>query len=988
MRKLLLTFILSLFVGIYFPQCTHTFTGYDSYGDGWNGASAIITVNGMIVGQCDMLSGSSETVTFPASDGDLIKLDWLSGAWDSEISWDVTDGGGNTIAMGVWGTTTVGSGACPAPIICANLDYNQDFETGNTSMTATSGSGSQVAIDATSANLSLYGAHLHGNTYTGWSSSYATGSAAFTNSPSHISTVSREICAPTKPNVTLTFDKQQTYTYNPNYSWFRVTVDGIPIPDINGEVYFNGSNSSWTTMTYDLSAYSGTNFVVGFEGCNKYYTGYTSVGMGGDASYIDNIAITQTAGLQPPNVPGVITGNSYPNSGETVTYTISPVTNAVDYTWNVPTGWLVTTGQGTTSITVITDDNDGDVSVVANNSAGSSNARTESIKTANFVTSYPYNTAFENESNDGTSASMTGFTFTVNGWRNVSGDDGDWRTDAGGTSSSGTGPGTSTSGQSDHNPGTSSGKYLYVESSSPMYPSKEFYLWSPPYNLSSLTTPTLTFWYSLQSASGASLALQLSTDNGTTWSNNIPFMCPTISNAIVSSNMGSTWRQGFVDLTAYNNLNNVMFRFIATTGTSYDSDVCLDDIQLADAFNSTIEVGEHITLDGNNYSTASGIILNGLAAQNINSGGYNLKNLTINNSNGVTVTNNDLKIDGTLTLTDGVVTTGGNKVIITDPTSVSISNGSTTSFINGNLRRYIGTNTGTYTFPIGNGSGTSKYHRIDMINNNLSGVSYIDASVGDMPAGDLSALNMTQVGSPLVEVFDRQWQLTPNAQPSSGSYGVNLYLNGVSGMVIDDNNFTVIKRDDGSTSYGDWDTHEATTSIPQAGQAGRTVSSGYGQKTGFTSFSLFGFGGTGGSALPIDLVSFDGKLVLELEPFVLLNWVVASQINNDYFSIERSENLEEWTQVGKVYGVGNTSTQMSYRWVDGNPMVGVSYYRLSQTDYDGRSESFAPIAITFTPEHKVLDKVVNYMGQEVNEYYKGMVLEIYTDGTYIKKYYE
>ena len=80
MRKLLLTFILSLFVGIYFPQCTHTFTGYDSYGDGWNGASAIITVNGMIVGQCDMLSGSSETVTFPASDGDLIKLDWLSGA--------------------------------------------------------------------------------------------------------------------------------------------------------------------------------------------------------------------------------------------------------------------------------------------------------------------------------------------------------------------------------------------------------------------------------------------------------------------------------------------------------------------------------------------------------------------------------------------------------------------------------------------------------------------------------------------------------------------------------------------------------------------------------------------------------------------------------------------------------------------------------------------------------------------------------------------
>ena len=174
-----------------------------------------------------------------------------------------------------------------------------------------------------------------------------------------------------------------------------------------------------------------------------------------------------------------------------------------------------------------------------------------------------------------------------------------------------------------------------------------------------------------------------------------------------------------------------------------------------------------------------------------------LRNLTINNPNGVTVTNNDLKIDGTLTLTSGVITTGSNKIIIADPSASSISNGSTTSFINGNLRREIGTNTDTYTFPIGNGTGASKYHRVDMINNNLSGVSHIDAVVGDMPAGNLAALNMTQLGSDLVEVFDRQWQLTPNVQPSGGSYGVNLYLNGVSGMVVDDNNFTVIKRDDG-----------------------------------------------------------------------------------------------------------------------------------------------------------------------------------------------
>ena len=146
MRKIILGFILSLFVGIYFPQCTHTFTGYDSYGDGWNGARATITVNGMIVGQCDMLSGSSETVQFPATDGDLIKLDWISGAWDSEISWDVKDGGGSIISMGIWGTSAVGNAACPLATPCAALDYLQDFETGTTSMVATTNSGSNIEL--------------------------------------------------------------------------------------------------------------------------------------------------------------------------------------------------------------------------------------------------------------------------------------------------------------------------------------------------------------------------------------------------------------------------------------------------------------------------------------------------------------------------------------------------------------------------------------------------------------------------------------------------------------------------------------------------------------------------------------------------------------------------------------------------------------------------------------------------------------------------
>ena len=63
------------------------------------------------------------------------------------------------------------------------------------------------------------------------------------------------------------------------------------------------------------------------------------------------------------------------------------------------------------------------------------------------------------------------------------------------------------------------------------------------------------------------------------------------------------------------------------------------------------------------------------------------------------------------------------------------------------------------------------------------------------------------------------------------------------------------------------------------------------------------------------------------------------------FSIYRSQNTTEWSIAGEIEGSGNTSTQMTYNWVDDNPMSGNNYYKLVQTDYDGTSEGFDPIAV-------------------------------------------
>ncbi|MGQ0826970.1 MAG: T9SS type A sorting domain-containing protein [Bacteroidota bacterium] len=74
-----------------------------------------------------------------------------------------------------------------------------------------------------------------------------------------------------------------------------------------------------------------------------------------------------------PSIPGTITGPATVCNGQAgVTYSISSVVNATSYTWTVPTGASITTGQGTTSITVTHGSTSGDVCVTASNACGTS----------------------------------------------------------------------------------------------------------------------------------------------------------------------------------------------------------------------------------------------------------------------------------------------------------------------------------------------------------------------------------------------------------------------------------------------------------------------------------------------------------------------------------------------------------------------------------------------------------------------------------------
>jgi len=84
--------------------------------------------------------------------------------------------------------------------------------------------------------------------------------------------------------------------------------------------------------------------------------------------------------------------------------------------------------------------------------------------------------------------------------------------------------------------------------------------------------------------------------------------------------------------------------------------------------------------------------------------------------------------------------------------------------------------------------------------------------------------------------------------------------------------------------------------------------------------------------LPVELLFFNGEAVKEGN---LLKWVTATEINNDYFTIEGSTNGINFTKLGTVKGTGNSNETETYQFLDRQAVNGVSYYRLSQTDFNG-----------------------------------------------------
>ncbi|MFH2095362.1 MAG: gliding motility-associated C-terminal domain-containing protein [Bacteroidota bacterium] len=267
--------------------------------------------------------------------------------------------------------------------------------------------------------------------------------------------------------------------------------------------------------------------------------------------------------------------------------------------------------------------------------------------------------------------------------------------------------------------------------------------------------------------------------------------------------------------------------------------------------NGTVDIeGDWTNNAGNsvfiNPNDTGYVVLGGSFTQDIGGTGNSTRfeNLWIDNAltDAVHLTGNNDQLTGNLVLLNGIITTGSNFIVVDNDNQSSLSGYNSTNFINGNLRRYIVNNTDTYAFPVGNGLASANYYPAELLNGNLTGVSYIDAYFGALANHNDIDMNVSEAGMDYYSIgTDGVWFLTPDAAATGGSFDLRCYIDNFTGLY--DNRFAILSRPDNSLTGADWDCTPCGIGNPGISPAdgeGRLLSNGYALRRGYSGFSQFG----------------------------------------------------------------------------------------------------------------------------------------------------
>ena len=345
--------------------------------------------------------------------------------------------------------------------------------------------------------------------------------------------------------------------------------------------------------------------------------------------------------------------------------------------------------------------------------------------------------------------------------------------------------------------------------------------------------------------------------------------------------------------------------------------------------NLQIAVGGDWTNNGTYVSGTSTALFNGAAIQTITPGSGNFHSLTLNNANGILLEDN-VVIANTLTMSNGNIVGNGNTITIGTSTANRGSISHTSGQVRGTLKRWFDTNTNNDNagfFPLGNAGG-DKFVSVAFTSAKTTGGT-LTMYFNESPMGwqGMHRPYIEEVGSCggfLVQSYadEGYWVVNPtDGMSNDGNYDITFEVTGFS-QVNNLCEIAAIKRVNG----GYW--HNSGQHVENAGTTARPVI----KRTGATGWSNWGLGGGESNPLPVELLDYS---IACRTREVSLNWQTASEINNDFFILEKSYNGIDFEELSRIQGAGNSNAISTYQYTDKEGENKLKYYRLSQVDFDG-----------------------------------------------------
>lgn len=376
------------------------------------------------------------------------------------------------------------------------------------------------------------------------------------------------------------------------------------------------------------------------------------------------------------------------------------------------------------------------------------------------------------------------------------------------------------------------------------------------------------------------------------------------------------------------------------------------------------------------------VTFNGSSAQTISgTADAAFYNLTINNSSTGVSLGVNTSITNTLDFTDGILSAQGYDLTIgTNSSNGSITNANSSNYIVafdnsgtiGEVIRNVNAN-GSYVFPIGD---NSNYTPITVTLNSNSALS--NANISMYTKADV----IDEMSPSVTTYLQRQWQ-TSQSGITDPNYDVSYTyvaadVNGTESDILPLN----------YNGVSSW--QKPTGSLFTTGTEVGTGSINTGTRTlawsGVSALRKLGGAGNASVPLPITLIHFSTKNAGSKN---VISWSTASEVNNDFFTIERSVDGFNFKDLNVVKSKSLGNNVCNYEFFDENIQENNSfYYRLKQTDYDG-TFSYSSIVFVKTDSfsgEKNLIHSFDFNGKSVENQKNNLRIDCFSDGSSIKVY--